>query len=241
MSFVFKIALFICILVLVYASIQFFRMRGLIRIGTALATEAVPYEQYPKKSTQRFLVIGDSSGVGTGATETAFSTAGRLGADFPKAQIVNLSVNGSKTTDVIARLQALAGQRYDMILIQIGGNDIVRFTDVSAHEEDLRTVLSLATQLSDHVLLLHSGNVGTSHFFPYGTRFLWTRRTMLVREMYMRVAPEYDVVYIDLFREDADDPFVQENTKMYATDFFHPSDDGYAFWYEEIKKQIPKF
>lgn len=214
-------------------------MRELVKIGTALAEKAIPYEQDPPQSKYHILVIGDSSGVGTGASDPSFSTAGLLGSRYPNAKITNLSVNGRKTAELITPLQSLQGNRYDLILIQIGGNDIVRFTNKKQHKKDLQMVLSAAVSLSDQVILLHSGNVGTAQFFPWGSRFLWTRRTLQVRSMYMEVASEYEnVVYVDLFQKKADDPFAKENEKFYASDFFHPSDEGYRLWYEALQKEI---
>lgn len=233
-----KVLLAIFLLILVYVFSQFLRTRHFISIGEGLAAEAVAYEQHPEDPSERVLFIGDSSAVGTGSSEPALSTAGRYGANHPNADIRNLAVNGSKTHELVPRLTALDGQQFDLIVIQIGGNDIVRFTDASEQEASLRSVLEIASTLSDRVLVLHGGNVGTSKLFPAGTRWIFTRRTRATREMYLRVLPEYGAYYVDIFYEPKDDPFSRDAKKYYSPDNFHPSEHGYGLWYEEIEKTL---
>jgi lysophospholipase L1-like esterase len=223
------------IIVLVFHAL---RMRQLIRIGTDLANAAVPYEQAPTEAAERVLFIGDSSAVGTGASDPTLTTAGRYGAEHPQAEVLNLGVNGSKTHELIPRLDALEGESFDLIVIQIGGNDIVRLTPTDEHEESLRGVLERAQGLTDTIVLLHSGNVGTSPFFPFGTRWIWTRKTRAVRDMYLRVAPEYGARYVDLFAEKGEDRFALDPDRFYAPDNFHPSEEGYRVWYEEIENVL---
>lgn len=237
MNFKIVLVLFVSAL-LVLVVFHVLRMRGLIRVGTDLANSAVPYEQHPDGATERVLFIGDSSAVGTGATASRFSTAGRYGAAHPNAEVLNFGVNGSKTHELIPRLEKLQGERFDLVVIQIGGNDIVRLTPLDEHEQSVRSVLKLTQGLTDNIVLLHSGNVGTSPFFPWGTRWIWTRKTLAVRDMYMRVAPEYDAHYVDLFKEKAEDDFALDADTFYAPDSFHPSDDGYRNWYAGIRSSI---
>lgn len=233
-----KILLAIFLLILVYVLVQVLRTRHFISIGEGLAAEAVAYEQHPEEPTERVLFIGDSSAVGTGASEPALSTAGRYGADHPNADIRNLAVNGSKTHELVPRFEALDGQRFDLVVVQIGGNDIVRFTKEAEQEASLRSVLELVSGVSDHVLVLHGGNVGTSKLFPAGTRWIFTRRTRDTREMYQRVLPEYGAHYVDIFYEPKDDPFARDAKKYYSPDNFHPSADGYGLWYEKIQQVL---
>lgn len=213
---------------------QYKRTRRLIGIGNNLADQAAPYEQHPQNPTMRILVIGDSTAVGTGASTPEESTTGRLGQDYPKAKIVNLGVNGSKTHELPARLKKLRGQRFDLVVLHTGGNDIVRFTPYKKIEENLRTVLQHTKELSDTVVVLHGGNVGTAKIFPPGTRWLFTRRTEKVRDIFLRLTEEFGAHYVDLWRRGKDDPFFADPDIYYASDYFHPSSLGYQDWYEHI-------
>jgi lysophospholipase L1-like esterase len=231
-----KILLFLFAVLAFYALLQYARTRHFIAIGTQLAREAAPlaYEQHPDAAHVRVLHIGDSSVVGTGSSDPRLSVAGRFGSDYPLADVVNLGVNGTKTGELIARFESIQDQRFDLIVVHTGGNDIVRYVSLEDLEKQLPKVLDFANNISDTVLLLHGGNVGTSYLFPAGTRWLFTKRTAQVRDVWMQIAQEKGVHYVDLWRQGNDDPFKREPKKYYAADGFHPSDDGYGDWYEHI-------
>lgn len=226
------------LLLIVYAIFSYIRMRRLIDVGNELADNAVAYEQSPEAAEYSFIVFGDSSAVGTGASDPSASTAGRLGAEYPSARIQNKAINGLKSAELVPIIQEHDREQYDLVLIQIGGNDIVRYTKLDTVEESIDAILAEATQLSDNVVLLTSGNVGTAPFFPAPTRWAFTQRTRSVRSIIMAAAETHEVQYIDLFREKTDDPFAADVDKYYADDYFHPSSDGYADWYSFIAKKI---
>ena len=46
----------------------------------------------------------------------------------------------------------------------------------------------------------------------------------------------HGAVYVNLFKERAEDPFVQE-PGLHARDGLHPSDLGYAVWLQELMAQ----
>lgn len=234
-----KISYAIAILLVVYVIVEIIRTRYYITIGIGLANAAVPYEQHPSNSTHKILTIGDSSVVGTGSLDPTLSVAGRLGSEYPTADITNLGVNGTRTNELIERFRNIKHTRYDLIIIHTGGNDIVHFTRMSAIESGLKEVLDLANQLSDSVIVLHGGNVGSSKLFPAPTRWIYTYRTKKTREMFMRIASEKGVHYVDLYRERDDDPFEQDPKRYYAADYFHPSSEGYGVWYSGIQEILP--
>lgn len=235
-----KAIIIILSLLLLYTAVQVIRTKHFIRIGEGLAAEAAPraYEQHPENPSMRILNIGDSSVVGTGAEDPKLSVAGRLGADFPSADITNLGVNGTKTGELIERFQGIQDQRFDLIVIHTGGNDIVRFIPYEELERDLPQVLDLANNIGNEVVLLHGGNVGTSTLFPAPTRWIFTKRTAAVRDIWIQMSEEKGVHYVDLFRRGKDDPFWADPQKYYAADGFHPSDHGYGDWYAHIKEVL---
>lgn len=213
-----------------------YETRRLIAIGVDLSKKAVPFSR--SDSGPKILVVGDSTAVGTGASSGRTSLAGLLGAYYPSASITNLGVNGSKTRDLLARGDLEKGE-FDLLVIHIGGNDTVRFTDLTELEKDIRLVLELAKKRAKHVVLVSTGNVGTARLLPFGTRWAFTIRTRQVRDIFMQASAEAGIMYVDLFRETVSDPFAHDPEKYYAADFFHPSDAGYADWFGLIRKQLP--
>jgi lysophospholipase L1-like esterase len=241
MSLALKILLVLGVILVAFIAYQAIRTRHFIRIGVGLAQAAVPFERRLPGAETRILVIGDSSAVGTGAADPAQSIAGRLGADYPAAEILNEGFNGRKTAELVPRLQELAaaGEHYDLMVIQIGGNDIVRFTPYDEAAASLDQALQLATTMADQVVLLHGGNVGTAKLLPLGTRWIFTQRTKRVRENWLATADRYPTVhYVDIFRRAQHDPFATDPEKFYAADQFHPSGDGYGDWYRFVQQTM---
>ena len=58
-----------------------------------------------------------------------------------------------------------------------------------------------------------------------------------LREMARASATANGALHVDLFKEAADDPFLRDQQRLHAADGLHPSDDGYAIWYEELRTQ----
>jgi len=228
------------VLFLFYILFVYTQTSNLISISTDLASNAVAFSK-EFGSEKHFLVIGDSTAVGTGATSAEDSIAGRLGSDYPQASITNLGINGSKTQELIPRLTSLGDKHYDFILIQIGGNDIVRRTNLAELKQSIDTVLFEAKKRADVVMLMTSGNIGTAKLLPFGTRWFFTKRTRQVREIFMKAAQIHNMPYVDIFRETKEDPFAQDPKKYYAEDIFHPSSEGYADWYTFVRMELDNF
>lgn len=235
---VFYSSLVIAVLILLgYAVFSYIRIQGLIRESQVLVRGSTPYQSAVPGETERVLFIGDSTGVGVGATRPEDTLAGRTAQDHPNWTIENLSVSGRKTAELIPVLTELGGQ-YDRVILQIGGNDITYFSDTDHLASDITLVLAEAKRLSAHVILLTSGNVGNAPILPRPLAFLWHHRTLQVRDIFMRASKEVGVTYVDLYREKRSDPFFFEPYRYHAIDLFHPSSEGYGLWYEELKKSL---
>jgi lysophospholipase L1-like esterase len=208
-----------------------------ISIGKQFAEEAVPFSRELEAPRIRILTIGDSTVVGTGVSESRFSIAGRLAEDFPEADIINEGQNGLRAADVTRRISLLEGS-YDLVLVQAGGNDIIRFTKLEQLRGSVSTILREAKRLSPNVLILHSGNVGLAPFFPWPWSVLASWRAAQVRELYMELAEGAGAHYVDLFTTKEEDPFRHDYARYYASDGLHLSDMGYGIWYERIRRTM---
>ncbi len=225
------------LVILIVIVIETIQTRRLIAIGIGLANDAEAFQK--SGSEKRILVIGDSTAVGTGASSSSTSLAGLLSLHFPKAVIENRGINGARTAELIPRLQNLQNNSFDLVMIHIGGNDTVHFTNLSQLSNDIRNVIDLTKNLSNNVVLVSTGNVGTARLLPFGTRWLFAARTRKVRDRFIQASQEKNIQYVDLYRAPAIDPFAIDPDTYYAKDQFHPSDAGYADWFSLIKKQLP--
>lgn len=197
-----------------------------------LIVRASPYEQtVPDAPT--LLVLGDSTGYGTGATNGRFTVPGRIGVDY-RISIKNRSVNGRTIGELVADTESFVG-RYEVILLMIGANDILQKRDPETVEAELRTLVERLSSNTDHLLMISSGNVGGAVRYNETESEEYTELTRKFRAAYMAVGETTPLTYVDLFTEPEDDLFVLEPETYTALDGLHPSNLGYELWYNKLK------
>lgn len=201
-----------------------------INQSVELARNSEPLQQRPENPTLRLLIVGDSTAVGTGASSGYESVAGSIAREYPRLLIENRARDGAKFADVVAQLGG--DQHFDILLVQAGGNDVIRMRKLEALRIDIETVADRA----DKVILMPAGNVGNAPFFFAPVSWLMTQRSRALHRFVRRAAARTNAGYVNLFHERADDPFVK-NPGLNASDGLHPSDAGYQAWYRELESQ----
>lgn len=207
------------------------------RIGKAdeLARRSEPLQHTPADATLRLLIVGDSTGVGTGASAPQASLAGLLAQAYPRLQIDNRARDGATFADVIGQLDG-ATSRYDIVLVQAGGNDVIRLRKLADVQADIHRVALLARARGERVLLMPAGNVGNAPFFFPPVSWFMTSRARSMHGFVREAAAQNQAVYVNLFKEKANDPFAQQ-PGLNAADGLHPSDAGYRVWFDELMAQ----
>lgn len=211
------------------------QMRIIERNIRKMSYDIQPFTRHAPGAALRFLFIGDSTAVGTGAKNNSESVAGYFGRDFPQAAIDNNSYNGRKLTQLVREFPTDVKVPYDLVIVQIGGNDIMQLTPIESIGRDITTVITQAKTIGRHVVILHSGNVGLAPIFIWPFDALMTARARAVRRLYMNKARENGVLYVDLFTERNNDLFLKDIAEYYCADHLHPSAQGYRWWYERIR------
>ena len=200
-----------------------------------LARHSRSFQQYPADPALRLLVVGDSTAVGTGANAPAASIAGRLGQAHPKLWVANRAQDGARLADVVVQLRETP-EHFDVVLVQAGGNDVIRLSNMDTLRQTVDDVARAARQKAPLVLLMPAGNVGNSPFFFVPLRGWMTSRSRDLHALMHEAAANHGAVYVNLFKERAEDPFVQDPS-LHARDGLHPSDAGYGVWFKELMAQ----
>ncbi|MFO1395649.1 MAG: SGNH/GDSL hydrolase family protein [Burkholderiales bacterium] len=218
---------------------RWYRLTQLMRIGDRLADAAVAFERPAAGHAATVLVIGDSTGVGTGAARPEDSIAGQLAAQFPHAAIVNRARNGARTFDALLQIVDAGITRYDLVLIHVGGNDVLRRTPLAALGPQVEALMLRASRLSDHVVLTTTPNVGLVPAFVPPLSWWLTRRSRDVCRLFADAARRHGAHYVDFFHPKATDPFSREPGRFFAEDGLHPSTDCYRYVYEALVARSP--
>ncbi|MEK6910454.1 MAG: GDSL-type esterase/lipase family protein [Nanoarchaeota archaeon] len=187
---------------------------------------------------ENILWIGDSTAVGIGASKKEYSMPGRLGKEKPDATIEVIARTGAKIKDALEFLRKSKLNHYNLIVINIGANNIVRFTPLKEIEKDMLFLINEAKKKSKKVIFLHGGNLAASRLLPFPINALYSLRTRKVRKIYKKIAKATKTVYIDLYTSISDFPRFRNDKSLFSRDKFHPSNEGYAVWYEVLKEAI---
>lgn len=217
------------ILVLVLVLTQLTLIKTLILIA-----KVSPYQQAGNGEAS-LLVLGDSTGYGTGASGSKYSIAGLIGAEYPNLSITNYSVNGRTIEGLRKDIETLDGQ-YDVILLQIGANDILQKRTVDETLQDLRAVLATLSPRTKKIVMISSGNVGGAVRFKDNEAEEYQKQSIIFKEAFLALHTEYpNFTYVDLYTPPEVDPFVLEPHIYTANDGLHPSDAGYRVWYKSLQ------
>lgn len=208
-----------------------------IKQSVELTRLSEPFQASPLGARATLLVVGDSTGVGTGASSSAASLAGLIARDHPSLKIVNRSKDGARLADIAGQLDLPGGERFDAILVLGGGNDVIRLTPYASLEESIARVAALARTQARLVVLMPSGNVGSAPFFFPPWSWLMTQRSKTLHRFVREVANDNGAFYVNLYKDKSEDPFARRPDELNAIDGLHPSDAGYRLWYDELNSQ----
>jgi lysophospholipase L1-like esterase len=180
-----------------------------------------------------WVVLGDSTAQGLGAPGPKGGYVGQALAQLRRTtgqhwRVINLSVSGALTRDVLAeQIPLLADERPDLVTCGAGANDIL-FSAPAKLFADLRELLAA---VPDHTVLLDLplltgfwGIVGRISV-PYITRM-----NRVIREVaQQRALPVAEVSA----------HFTPPWAGKFSCDNFHPSQDGYRDWTRALLAAVP--
>jgi lysophospholipase L1-like esterase len=204
------------------------------RLGRA----AIPFHRSVEEPNATVMFIGDSTTVGTGASRASQSLAGRLAQDFPNTTIMNHGVNGIGSRELLTLLSEHPEWRSDLLIINIGGIDILGLRPLRSFKKNILSILQHAAPLSPRILILTSSNIGSIPYFRFPISLFFGWRARYIRRFMLEQARTKRFVYVDLYDKPKDDPFLKDRQRFFAPDHIHPSGEGYAFWYHRLKKSL---
>ena len=207
---------------------------GRLARSAELARASEPLQQRPAQAALRLLVVGDSTGVGTGASAPQASLVGLIAAAHPRLWIENRSRDGARFADVATQLGG--AERFDVVLVLAGGNDVIRLTGETRLRQEIEAVAAGASRLGGAVVMMPPGNVGNAPFFFPPLSWWMTARSQTLHDAVREVAMRHGAVYVNLYQSREDDPFAQRRD-LNAADGLHPSDAGYRLWHAQLQAQ----
>jgi lysophospholipase L1-like esterase len=182
------------------------------------------------RRTLKYLALGDSYTIGTGASDAAHAwpsiIAARLG-----AELTNPAVNGYTTLDLIREeLPYVKRVEPDVVSVLIGVNDLVQGRSADEYRRSLTTIFDA---VSGRPVVAVS--IPTWSYVPaaadFGGKDRVDRLTRLFNEVARDQAEGRGYVWVDLTEASKSGVGTQG---WIASDDLHPGDAQYAAWAEAI-------
>lgn len=202
-----------------------------------IARVTPPYQQ-SGSDAKRLLILGDSTGYGTGATRSSESVAGQIGAAFPQLTIVNKSTNGRAAKQLMRHVENFKGF-HDIILLQIGANDLLRHTPPAEVVEHIEALVKRLAPHTKQLIVMTASNIGAASRFDRKTQEVYTAASRIYEiVMAERALETKEFTFVQLFTEPEFDPFVLHPEINTSCDGLHPTSVGYRLWFEALKPYL---
>jgi len=185
--------------------------------GPSLQETTPPANPLPTTTTTapRVVFLGDSLSAGLGLAEAdAFPavTQSLLQKMGINVEVVNAGVSGDTSAGGLARLDWVLGQKVDILVVELGGNDALRGQSLENTELNLRQIVRRGHETGAGVLLLGM-DIPTNYGPDFATAFA---------KMYVRIANEEGATLVPGFvREVGMDPSLMQ------PDSLHPNARGH--------------
>lgn len=222
-----------------------FMVVRIIRSLQAIKAAAIimpPYSRAIKDATHHILILGDSSMYGVGATKPRYTLGGLLAAKYPKASIETIAFNGAKVKDLEAQFAQVSHKEYDLVVVGVGGNDIVQFTSYFKVRRELTTFLGRVSKVADQTVLCHSVNVGNIGFFLFPMNHIYSYRSRRFSQLYSAISSKFPkVINVIFYRPLHKDHYNKATRKEFISDDgFHASDYANQYFFKLVWKAIQK-
>jgi lysophospholipase L1-like esterase len=181
--------------------------------------------------TLRYLALGDSYTIGTGASDGAHAWPSIIASRFG-AELTNPAVNGYTTLDLIREeLPYLERVQPDLVSVLIGVNDLVQGRSPEQYRESLNRIYD-AIQDAPRVVAV---SVPTWSYVPAASDFGGKDHVEILTATFNDIAEEEagarNFTWVDISEASTSGIGTQG---WIATDDLHPGDAQYAAWAEAI-------
>ncbi|HEX6622224.1 MAG TPA: SGNH/GDSL hydrolase family protein [Pyrinomonadaceae bacterium] len=184
-----------------------------------------------------YAALGDSTGAGVGAREGGGYVARlfeRIERARPGSRLVNLSVSGATTEHVLFQQvgRLLEGGVPSLVTLGIGINDVQRLM-LEEYERNLEQIVRRVRAATDAPFVLTNiPDITCSPAVPEFMRAEARKRIDAFNAALARVAALHSLTLVDVYTKSRE--LLPARPDFFCSDLFHPSDEGYRFWADEM-------
>ena len=183
----------------------------------------------------RLLILGDSSAAGVGATHQDDALSGRLVADLARDHRVTWrleAVTGATTGSTLRRLDGIAPERFDIVMLVLGVNDVTSQVPLSRLRVRRRALHARLRAEFDAGQIIAAGIPPMRDFalLPAPLRHVLGLQAARFDDTLARDAAADGVEYMRFA--------LPLEPHLMASDGFHPSAEAYGIWAGLAAEQI---
>ena len=184
----------------------------------------------------KYLALGDSTGAGVGARDGGYVARlfKRIVALRPGSEVTNLCISGATTGDVL-RTQLERGIRSDphLITLGIGINDIGHGVSLEQFSKNYEELLSrLRTDTKAAIVVTNIPDISSAPRIPPSMRQEYRQEIVAFNQKLGEIASRHQVSLFDIYAVTHQQ--LASHPEFFSADGFHPSDEGYQFWAEQM-------
>lgn len=190
-----------------------------------------------------YLILGDSTAVNVGGTPgegIAVQTAEHL-ARANSVSMKSLAVSGAQTNDVLdEQLPRLGEFRPDVVLLDVGANDVTHLTSARSLENDLQSIIEKLIEVNCDVKIVVTGapDMTTPPRIPRLLRGIAGWRTDALNKVFRREVERYGLTFAPIAEETG--PLFRKDRSLFSDDEFHPNARGYQTWVDVINPALDR-
>lgn len=189
-----------------------------------------------KRGPILYVALGDSTGVGQGAryggyVDRLFRT---LVIKRPGSRLINLCVSGSTTVDVIRdQLDEGIAAKPDLVTLGVGINDIGHGLSLQQFVKNYQAILErLKRETQAVVILTNIPDISSGPRIPLSMRSQYQQEIIEFNQKLQDIANSLGAIVFDVYTITHEQ--LPSHPEYFSADGFHPSDDGYELWAEQM-------
>ncbi len=183
-----------------------------------------------------YVALGDSTGSGVGARNGGYVARlfKRIEATGRGARLLNLCVSGATSEDVRrAQLDRGIAAQPTLVTLGIGINDLGHGMSVELSAANIDAILTrLKNETSAAIVVSNLPDISAAPRIPVAARPEVQRRIEMLNQKIAEIGARHGVRVFDIYT--STHQLLYEHPEYFSADGFHPSDEGYEVWAEQM-------
>ncbi len=190
----------------------------------------------PISGPVNYVALGDSTGSGVGAREGGYVARlfRRILAHRPESKLTNLCVSGATTSDVLRdQLDRGISAKPNLVTLGIGINDIGHGVSLEEFSRNYEQILAkLKSNTTAAIVVTNIPDISSAPRIPALVRNQYQHLIIEFNRKLEEIASRHQVIVFDVYTVTHEQ--LPSHPEYFSADGFHPSDQGYELWAEQM-------